>query len=148
VTASLAAQRAGAPSDDWAHAILAYGNRRVILHASVLVAAPPPRFVVHGHAASWIKYGVDAQERHLVAALAPGGAPPNVDDERAVLVDGASGSERETPIPRGDYTRFYAQLRDAVLGAASNPVPPEQALAVTAVGPRSDPRPKAHLARR
>src|SRR5258705_10112240 len=54
VTASLAAQRAGAHSDDWAHAILAYGSRRVILHTSVLVAAPSPRFVVHGHAASWI----------------------------------------------------------------------------------------------
>jgi hypothetical protein len=37
------------------------------------------------------------------------------------------------PIPRGDYTQFYAQLRDAVQGVGVNPVPPEQALAVTAV---------------
>jgi predicted dehydrogenase len=133
VTASLAAQRAGAQSDDWAHAILAYGSRRVILHAAVLVAAPLPRFVVHGHAGSWIKYGLDAQERHLVAALTPGHAGLQDAGERAVLVDGASGAEREMPIPRGDYTQFYAQLRSAVEGVGSNPVPPEQALAVTAV---------------
>jgi predicted dehydrogenase len=133
VTASLAAQRAGAQSDDWAHAILAYGSRRVILHTSVLVAAPLPRFVVHGHAGSWIKYGLDAQERQLVAALTPGEAGPPHDPERATFVDGASGAEREMPIPRGDYTQFYAQLRDAVQGVGVNPVPPEQALAVTAV---------------
>ena len=133
VTASLAAQRAGAESDDWAHAILAYGSRRVILHTSVLVAAPSLRFVVHGHAGSWIKYGVDAQERHLVAALTPGEAGPEVIDERAVLFDGTSGAEREMPIPRGDYRQLYERIRDAVKGVSSNPVPPEQALAVTAV---------------
>jgi predicted dehydrogenase len=133
VMASQAAQRAGALSDDWAHAILAYGSRRVILHASMLVAAPLPRFVIHGHTGSWIKYGLDAQEHHLVAALTPGETGRQHDGERAVLVDGTSGAESETPIPRGDYTQFYAHLRDAVQGAGSNPVPPEQALAVTAV---------------
>src|SRR6185436_9262772 len=91
------------------------------------------RFVVHGHAGSWIKYGVDAQERHLVAALTPGEAGPEVIDERAVLFDGTSGAEREMPIPRGDYRQLYERIRDAVKGVSSNPVPPEQALAVTAV---------------
>jgi hypothetical protein len=39
----------------------------------------------------------------------------------------------QTAIPPGDYRRFYVRLRDAILGAGSNPVPPEQAVAVTAV---------------
>ncbi len=37
------------------------------------------------------------------------------------------------PIPSGDYGQFYVRLRDALLGADSNPVPPEQAVAVMAV---------------
>ena len=69
VIGSLAAQRAGAQSDDWAHVILEYSRLRVILHTSVLVAAPLPRFIVHGQAGSWIKHGLDVQERQLVAAL-------------------------------------------------------------------------------
>lgn len=133
VTAILAAQRAGAQSDDWAHAVLEYGRLRVVLHASVLVAAPLARFVVHGHAGSWIKFGLDAQERLLVAALTPGDPEAPHDGERATLVDGASGAQTQTAIPRGDYGQFYVQLRDAVRGVGSNPVPPEQALAVTAV---------------
>jgi predicted dehydrogenase len=133
VIGSLAAQRPGAEADDWAHVILEYGRRRVILHTSVVVAAAPPRFVVHGLAGSWIKYGLDRQERLLVAALAPAARETASDDERAVLVDGVSGAEEEAPVPRGDYRQFYAQLRDALLGLGGNPLPPEQALAVIAV---------------
>src|SRR6185503_9013684 len=118
---------------DWAHVILEYGRRRVILHTSVVAAAPPPRFVVHGLAGSWIKYGVDRQERDLIAALTPDGHQTAHDDERAVLVDGVTGKEKAVPVPRGDYRRFYAQLRDALLGLGGNPVPTEQALAVIAV---------------
>jgi predicted dehydrogenase len=133
VTASLAAQRAGALSDDWAHVILEYGRRRVILHASVLVAAPPPRFTVHGDAGSWIKYGVDAQERQLIAARTPDAAAPPHDDESAVLIDGVAGTKRELSVRRGDYRQFYAQVEAAVRGTGSNPVPIDQALAVVAV---------------
>jgi predicted dehydrogenase len=133
VLASMAAQRAGAQSDDWAHAILEYARLRVILHTSVLVAASSRRFVVHGTAGSWIKHGVDAQERQLVAALAPADARPADEPEYAVLVDGVSGAKSETPIRPGDYRHFYMQVRDAVIGIGQNPVPPEQALAVTAV---------------
>jgi predicted dehydrogenase len=63
----------------------------------------------------------------------PDDVGPAHDGEHAVLVDGASGTENETPIPRGDYRQFYVQLRDALHGVGSNPVPPEQALPVTAV---------------
>ena len=133
VIGNLAAQRPGAEADDWAHVILEYGRRRVILHTSVVAAAAPPRFVVHGLAGSWIKYGLDRQERELIAALTPEGRETAHADERAVLVDGATGTEKEVPVPRGDYRVFYGQLRDALLGVGGNPVPPEQALAVIAV---------------
>ena len=130
--ASLAAQRAGSEVDDWAHVVLEYNRRRAILHASVLVAAPAVRFIVHGLDGSWIKYGVDAQEQQLVAALTPGGSAPG-EPEQAVMVDGASGTRTSTPVPSGDYPEFYRRVRDAIEGAGGNPVPPEQAVAVAAV---------------
>jgi predicted dehydrogenase len=133
VLASLAMQRPGAQADDWAHVILDYGRRRVVLHASMLVAGRLPRFIVHGQIGTWVKYGLDAQERQLIARLQPGGGGAGGDPERALLVDGATGSEEETPIPRGDYGRFYSQVRDALQDAGSNPVPPAQAVAVAAV---------------
>jgi len=132
VWGSLAAQRAGSQVDDWAHVVLEYNRRRAILHASVLVAAPAVRFIVHGREGSWIKYGVDAQEQQLVAALTPGGVAPG-EPEQAVLIDGARGTRTPTPVPVGDYPEFYRRVRDAIDGAGGNPVPPEQAVAVAAV---------------
>ncbi len=133
LTASMAAQRPGAQADDWAHVVLEYGRLRVILHTSALVAASRPRFIVHGHGGSWIKYGLDGQERQLNATLTPDAARQVQDVEHAVLVDGASGRETDTPGPHGDYRQFYVRLRDALHGAAGNPVPPEQMIPVIAV---------------
>src|SRR5207302_732891 len=69
VQASLAAQRPGAQTDDWAHVLLDYGRVHAILHASLLVPARLPRFIVHGDGGSWVKYGLDPQEARLNAAL-------------------------------------------------------------------------------
>ena len=133
VMATVAAQRAGAQSDDWAHVVLEYSRLRVILHTSMLVAAPLPRFIVHGTTASWIKYGLDSQERQLNSVFTPDAAAKVEDPERAVLVDGENGRETEMPVRRGDYSQFYLRLRDALQGTGSNPVPPQQALGVMAI---------------
>jgi predicted dehydrogenase len=72
VWGSLAAQRAGSQVDDWAHVVLEYNRRRAILHASVLVAAPAVRFVVHGR--DWQLGSNTAwtpRSSSLVAALTP-----------------------------------------------------------------------------
>ena len=69
----------------------------------------------------------------MVAALTPGDGGAAGEAEHAVLVDGASGRQEQTPIPPGDYRQFYARLRDAVQSDGSNPVPPQEAVAVMAV---------------
>ena len=56
---------------DYFHALLSYGNRRVVLHASMLAAAESPRYVVHGTRGSYIKYGLDPQERPAEGRRAP-----------------------------------------------------------------------------
>ena len=132
ISASLAEQRSGAQTDDWAHAVLDYGPLRVVLHAAVLVAGGVPRMAVHGTKASWIKYGLDVQESQLLAGVRPGDASWGVDPEPGHLYDGASGSRTERSVPPGDYRQYYVQLREAIRGHAENPVSPAQAVAVMA----------------
>jgi predicted dehydrogenase len=127
-----ALQRDGALADDWFHAILNYGELRVILHASALVAKEGPRFIIHGTKGSYIKEGIDPQEDALKAGGRPGDADWGVDEQTGSLdvLRGSWMQHAMVPNERGDYTRYYAGIRDAILNGAPNPVPPEQALQV------------------
>jgi predicted dehydrogenase len=132
VLASLALQRQGALSEDWAHVVLEYGTRRVVLHAGMLVAGGVPRFVVHGNEGSLIKRKSDPQEAQLLAGMKPHAEGWGVDTDDVVLYDG-SGGERLIPASAGDQSQYYAGIHAALRGTAPNPVPPLQALAVVAV---------------
>ncbi|PZO01176.1 MAG: oxidoreductase [Alphaproteobacteria bacterium] len=132
VLASLAAQRSGAETDDWTHVLLIYGDRRVSLQASMLVAGGTRRFVVHGERGSLEKHHADRQEAQLLEGLAPGG-PGWGEDPDSLILHGADGSTRRIAAQAGDQRAFYAGVRDAMRGCGPNPVPPIQALAVMAV---------------
>ncbi|WP_240359926.1 oxidoreductase [Pyxidicoccus trucidator] len=133
VMGALARHRDGAQVDDWCQVTLVYPERKVVLQASMLVAGGMPRFAVHGTRGSWLKYGMDAQEDRLRADEAPGAPGWGVDPSPGRLVDGATGVERSSVSPPGDYRQYYRALRDAVEGRGANPVTPAQALAVVAV---------------
>ncbi|HJU65705.1 MAG TPA: oxidoreductase [Gemmatimonadaceae bacterium] len=133
VSATLVRQREEAQTDDWAHVVLDYGPLRAILHCSMLVPGGTPRLAVHGTRGSWIKHGMDVQERQLTARIAPGSADWGADPVPGVLHDGETSTRTEIPVPRGDYREYYARVRDALLGRGENPVPPAQALDVMAV---------------
>lgn len=132
VTGDLAVQRAGGRIDDWAHVVLHFGPVRAVLHASMLVAGGSSRFTVHGERGSLVKARIDQQEAQLLRGVVPGSGDWGVEDDPLVVVDG-EGAARDRPSARGDQTRYYAGVRDAVLGAAPNPVAPVEALAVMAV---------------
>jgi len=132
VWASLATQREGGEVTDWAHAVLEYGARRVILHAGMLVAGGSSRFIVHGTQGSVVKPTIDPQETQLLAGMRPGDAGWGEDADDLLLYDGQGKLERIAP-PRGDQGRYYAAFRDAVRGQVANPVTPAQAIAVMAV---------------
>ena len=131
VEASLATLRPGAVADDWAHAILHYPGKRVILHTSMLVAGGSARFTVHGTAGSLVKQRGDQQEAQLLAGMTPGAPGWGEDDDPLVLHDG-EGS-RAVPWVAGDQRAFYRGVVDAIRGVGANPVPPGEALAVMAV---------------
>lgn len=105
VLASLAAQRDGAQTDDWAHVILFYGERRVLLHAGMLVAGGTARFVVDGDKGSLIKHAADPQERQLLAGMRPGNFGWGEDSDRLRVID-AAGEEQAIPAHPGDQRRI------------------------------------------
>ncbi|WP_428390901.1 oxidoreductase [Lichenicoccus sp.] len=137
VEASLAMQRSGAKTDDWAHVILFHAKQRAILHAGMLVAGGTNRFTVHGDAGSIVKRSSDRQEAQLLEGMLPG-APGWGEDPDALLVyhgegGGGEGAARQIPSVAGDQRRYYQGIVDAVRGAGPNPVPSVQALCVMAI---------------
>ncbi|MEC9482193.1 MAG: Gfo/Idh/MocA family oxidoreductase, partial [Halomonas sp.] len=130
----LASRRDGARIDDDFHALLDYGDLRVILHASALVAAESPRFILHGTQGSYVKFGLDPQEDRLKAGETP--APQWGEDSRhgiLTLREGDEGSPLTNytyPSLPGDYLAYYAGIRDALRGDGDNPVSVDDALAV------------------
>ena len=70
VTCDLAILRPGGRATDYAHAVLRYADKRIILHADMLTAAADARFAVHGARASWQKEGLDVQEDQLKSGMA------------------------------------------------------------------------------
>jgi predicted dehydrogenase len=131
ISADLATLRAGAPAVDYFHVVLRYPTRRVILHASKLVAANGLRFAVHGTRGSWIKHGVDPQEA-TVAGAVPGGDEWGLDAADGVLTRG-DGLSAPVTNERGDYRLFWTALAAAIRGEGPNPVPASEAIAVMEV---------------
>ncbi|MFT3955058.1 MAG: oxidoreductase [Piscinibacter sp.] len=141
ITLEQAVLREGGQADDWFQARLHYPGLRVLLRASMLAAAPAPRFVVHGTAGSWTKLGLDPQEDALKASVRPAWPPPtDWGQDRGVSLitrpDPQHGDALVTdhwPLLPGRQGTYYAALHDALRGVAANPVPPEQAAAVMAL---------------
>ena len=132
ISADLATLRDGAQAADWFHVTLRYPGRRVILHASKLVADHGLRFAVHGTQGSWIKRGIEPQEAAAVAGLTPGEGDWGFDPAQGMLTRG-DGSSAAVANERGDYRLFWAALAAAIRGEGPNPVPADEAIAVMEV---------------
>lgn len=134
ISLDLARQRDGAAADDWFHAVLRYDALRVILHASALVPDLGPRFALHGTLGSFIKYGLDPQEDALKTGRRPGPESPDWGQDplpgTLTLATPEGLVERDLDSVRGDYARYYAEVRDAIRLGAPNPVPAIDALRV------------------
>jgi predicted dehydrogenase len=132
--ADIAALRPGARTNDHFDATLHYPDGlRVRLHASMLSAAPAPRFALHGTVGSFVKWGEDPQEDALKAGRRPDtdagwGIDPRPGE--LTLADGDALATRAVPSERGDQSSFYRQLVDAIQGIGPNPVEPDDALQV------------------
>ncbi len=132
ITADIARLRDGARAADYFDVTLRYPNHRAVLHASTLVAGNGLRFAVHGTRGSYLKHGLDVQEDQLRAGVTPGAAGWGVDTRAGELVQERDGRlvAEVARAEAGDYRRYYAGMRDAILLGHPVPVTPKQALGV------------------
>lgn len=128
----LAQLRPGSQSTDYFHAVLAWPQRRVVLHGTLVAAAETARFIIHGSRGSYVKYGLDPQEERLKS----GERLPQEDwgyDMRDGVLTRAEGEditeESWLTLP-GNYPAYYAAIRDALNGSGTNPVPASQAIQI------------------
>jgi scyllo-inositol 2-dehydrogenase (NADP+) len=129
VSADLAVQRDGTTIEDYFAVTLHYGRRRAVLASSRLIAAPRPRFGVHGLGGSFVKFGLDPQEAPMRAGASIDDPRHGIEDARwhGVLTrpDGASAT---IPSERGDYRCFYVGIVAAIEGEGPPPVDAADAL--------------------
>lgn len=130
LSADLAVQREGGAVDDYFDLTLHYGLRRVVLSSSRLIAAPRPRFGIHGRLGSFVKYGLDPQEAAVRAGGKLADAGHGVEDPsiHGALTLG-DGTRKTIASERGDYRLFYAGVAQAIAAGGPPPVRPEDALA-------------------
>lgn len=135
IHADLEMQREGAQTVDYFNVTFRYGRARVILHASSLVRGDLPRFIVHGRAASYIKYGMDTQEEALKRGVRPGGADWGVDPRDGDLITREEDVESSAVVPTlpGYYPGYYEAVRETILRGAANPAPAEYGVLVMRV---------------
>jgi predicted dehydrogenase len=135
VFADLQQRRAGAQAVDDFHVLLRYPTMRVKLSASCLVSGGAPRYMLHGSLASFEKQGLDMQESQLKAGLLPGAVGFGLDPVPGLLHHSVNDlvSSEEIVMPLGQYTNYYAAVRDAALGLAKNPVTAEEGVFIMQV---------------
>ena len=133
ITCDLAVQRPGGLTPDWVHAVLRYVDKRVVLNAAMVCAAPDVRFAVHGTKGSWLKSGLDVQEDQSKAGMAVGSPGWGADPKPGTFVDGETGKRSLAPGPAGRYQSFYAGIASALRGEGPPSVTARQALSVMEV---------------
>lgn len=129
ITADIRQQRPHAKVDDYFDLRLNYGFTKVILHAGMLVREPGPRYMIHGTAGSFIKYGEDPQEAKLRA-----GALPTGEDwgQEPATIHGLLHTEingklvRQTlPSQAGNFGLYYKNLYNTIVHQAPLKEKPE-----------------------
>ena len=133
IQATLSKQRTGAKTDDFFQLVLRYGETIAILQCGSLVSGGTARFSVHGDKASVVKLNPDVQEDQLRTGIKPGSPEWGRDPDDAMVYEGGTGVTHSVKATRGDQRQYYVALREALLGRAPNPVPPEQGATVMAV---------------
>lgn len=127
--------RPGAQTPDDIEIRLDYSRAlRVTLRAALVRAWPGPRFVVHGLAGSFVKYGKDPQEKDLQAGKALDDADWGDDDPAQwgtlVLPQAEGVDERRLPTLAGAYPAFYRGVAAAIRAGTPPPVDPQGVIPV------------------
>ncbi|WP_207435297.1 oxidoreductase [Sabulibacter ruber] len=132
ISADVRIQRPSSPVIDKFEATLFYDSLKVTLSAGVLVREPSPRYTLHGDKGSFLKYGLDVQEKALNDGLLPHTTPNwGVEPES---IWGHLNTEHQglhfigkLESEAGHYRSFYDNVYGAITGQTELAVKPEQA---------------------
>jgi len=134
MTADIRTERADFSTDDAFDVLLHYSQGvRALLRATMLSAVTRPRMVVLAENGGYSKRDFDPLELTLRAGHVPEGGNWALEKEEnwgelTLVSDGRTTTQR---VPStGDWRDFYANVRDAILGAAAILVTPQQILNV------------------
>ncbi|MDB5441452.1 MAG: oxidoreductase domain protein [Caulobacteraceae bacterium] len=127
----IAAQKPQGPGGDYVRALLRYPRLRVVLGAAQMTVDSRLRLAVHGEKGSWVKDGWDTQENQLKAGARPGDQGFGLEEapgQFTPAADGVAGAQVTVVGEAGNYSAYYAAIRDAIQGRGPNPVTPDQAI--------------------
>ena len=120
VTGFISTERSGGKIPDNFEVILHYKNLKVTLKSGMLVREKLPHYILLGESGTFIKYGMDVQEE----ALKNGAIPAQTVDwgVEPKLLWGTINTEinglhfvGKIESEKGDYRKFYENVRDAIL---------------------------------
>ncbi|HPR32594.1 MAG TPA: Gfo/Idh/MocA family oxidoreductase [Prolixibacteraceae bacterium] len=134
IYADIRTLRTEVPIDDTFEIQMHYPGLKVILKAGVIVREAGPRFAVHGRLGSFIKQGLDPQEKNLVAGIKPGapGLGKDAPDNWGLLHTEKNGSLIRERIETSDgrYMDYFDNVYRALCGEAELTVKPADALRI------------------
>jgi scyllo-inositol 2-dehydrogenase (NADP+) len=133
--ADIYTQRQGAEVDDAFEIRMGRGALRIVLGASSLAPNPAPRFLLHGAASTYTKYGLDVQEGQLKEGMKPDSPEFGMEPESqfGLLKAGASGATERVSAERGHWLHYYQSLQRSIVTGAPLPVTGDEALAVHSI---------------
>jgi scyllo-inositol 2-dehydrogenase (NADP+) len=119
ITADVRIERQGGLADDAFDIMLHYPNSlRAVLSSNILAVLPRPRFLLFGTKGAFLKQTVDPQENNLRFGNLPekGSWGAESEDNWGLLTlsDGTNATQRRIPSGTGDYSDFYANVRDVI----------------------------------
>lgn len=132
INAEIRAIRDHAVAHDYFHVILGYQDGlRIRLKSSPFVREHGPRYALHGTLGSFVKYGIDPQERALINGGTPlmpdwGAEPESSWGTLNTSMGGLHFTGRIRTIP-GSYAAYFQNVHDAITGKTELEVKPEQA---------------------
>ncbi|MBC3538850.1 oxidoreductase [Rufibacter sediminis] len=132
ISADIRIQRPLSPVPDKFEATLFYDTLNVTLSAGLLVRELSPRYILHGNRGSFLKCGLDVQEKALNDGLLPhlepawGVEPESIWGHLNTEFQGLHVTGRVESEP-GHYRGFYENVYRAITGEGTLEVKPEQA---------------------
>jgi scyllo-inositol 2-dehydrogenase (NADP+) len=130
VDARMGIQRPGGKVDDYYDIRLQYNSFHAIVKSSYLVREPGPRYILHGTAGSFIKYGLDPQEQALKEGKIPGstswGCDPREYWGKLNTSIGSLHVEGLVETVPGNYLTFYKNVYESIREGRELVVRPEE----------------------